>query len=462
MGLRIAILLAVIGGLALVGGIAYFAVPNRRGPRIAVVTAVAGVLIVATLVTVLAPISAVTQAPVSPKLSLYLTGQICEPTFGSTCGARPHALLSLHATDGATRWSAPASVAQGRVNSAFFGAPILVNGIVYAVYRVDGAPGNDPATLLALRGNDGSEIWRAELDSTPLAIQVANGQVYVLLQDHEDVSLLRSFNASSGAPTRQLSLPIFAGFVVTNGLIIGCDTYLYASRSANTAFVAYHAGDGSLAWREALPAATQMGPPQASCVLALGDAVVYQASYTGDSVTAVRIGDGRALWTARVGSVAALALKGDRLIAISAPTTYSKFSQSPPASEKIVALNPDDGRALWQHEFPAAQVYLSYAYPTVAVDEQRVFVATTSALRSLRLSDGEMLWDHKSTADSQVYAYPTIAETTLFVEFGSAGFDPTPARRAALPSHIFALNAATGEPYWNVSVYSTGFAAGEV
>ena len=63
MGLRIAILLAVIGGLALSGAIAFFAVPNRRGPRVAVVATVAGVLIVATLAVFLAPISRAAQAP---------------------------------------------------------------------------------------------------------------------------------------------------------------------------------------------------------------------------------------------------------------------------------------------------------------------------------------------------------------------------------------------------------------
>ena len=63
MGLRIAILLAVIGGLALIGAIAFFAVPNRRGPRVAVVGTVAGVLVVATLAVFLAPISSVTRRP---------------------------------------------------------------------------------------------------------------------------------------------------------------------------------------------------------------------------------------------------------------------------------------------------------------------------------------------------------------------------------------------------------------
>jgi hypothetical protein len=237
MSLRIAILLAVVGGLALIGGIAFFAVPNRRAPRLAVLATIAAILIVATLVVFLAPISGVTQAPVSPNLSLFLPGQVCAsapPTFNSTCGARPHALLNLRATDGATRWSAAASVSQNTANSAFFGAPILRDGVIYAIFRVDGKPGDDPATLLALRATDGSEIWRATLDSTPLAMQVADGQVYVLLQYHEDASLVRSFNTSTGAPGRQFSLPIFAGLTVTHGLIIGCDTYLYAAGPSNS------------------------------------------------------------------------------------------------------------------------------------------------------------------------------------------------------------------------------------
>jgi outer membrane protein assembly factor BamB len=462
MGLRLAILLAVIGGLALVGGIAFVAAPKRRRPRVAALGVVSAVLIVATLVIFLAPISGATQAPVSPNLSLYLLGHTCEsapPTFNSDCGSRPHDLLSLRAIDGAARWSVPSSVAQNRTNSAFFGAPILRDGTIYALYRVDGQPGADPATLMALRATDGSEIWRVTLDSTPLAMQVADGQVYVLMQDREDASLLRSFNASNGAPGRQFSVPIFSGFTVTNGLIIGCDAYFYTSPSTVT-LLAYHASDGSLAWRESPPGA-HGGERRAPCVLALGNGMLYQASYNGAGVMAVSISDGKPLWTAQVESVAALALSGDQLIAVSARTVYSKFGQSPPTAEKVTALNLTAGRSRWQREFAAptdSQVVGSYIYATIAMDEERVFVATTGALRSLRLRDGATLWERKSSLrDIQFYAYPAVAQNTLFVEYGSVGFDPTPERRAALQSHILALNMESGAAYWSVPVYSTGF-----
>jgi outer membrane protein assembly factor BamB len=200
-------------------------------------------------------------------------------------------------------------------------------------------------------------------------------------------------------------------------------------------------------------------------VLALGNGVVYQASYNGTSVTAVRVNNGQALWTAQVESVAALALSGDQLIAVSARTIYSKFGRAPPTSEKVTALNLADGRSRWQREFAAPQVIDSYTYATIALDAERVFVATTGALRSLRLRDGATLWERKSSVSDgriggQFYAYPAVAQDALFVEYGSVGFDPTPERRAALQSHILALNMESGEAYWGVPVYSTGFVVG--
>ncbi len=112
-------------------------------------------------------------------------------------------------------------------------------------------PGAVAATLLALRASDGGEIWRVALESTPLAMDVADGQVYMLLKYHEDASLVRVFDASDGAPKQQFTLPIFTGFMVTDGLIIGCDAYLYlySSSSVNTTFAAYHANDGSPVWQ---------------------------------------------------------------------------------------------------------------------------------------------------------------------------------------------------------------------
>src|SRR5262245_22619456 len=198
MGLRIAILLAIFGGLALIGAIAFFAVPNRRGPRLAVVGSVATVLLVATLVVFLAPIAGATQAPTSPNLSLYLTGQTCEPappTFNSACGTRTQTLLNLRAADGATRWTAPVDVPPEKGGNPFFGAPILRDGALYTL-RGGAESGAVLATLVALRASDGGEIWHAPLDSTPLAMDVADGQVYLLLKYHEDASLLRIFNAS--------------------------------------------------------------------------------------------------------------------------------------------------------------------------------------------------------------------------------------------------------------------------
>jgi len=374
MGLRVAILLAVIGGLALVGAIAFFAVPNRRGPRVAVVSTVAGILVVATLAVFLAPISSVTQAPVSPSLSLYLTGQTCEPappTFNSACGTRTQTLLNLRATDGATRWSAPADVPAENGGNAFFGAPILRNGVLYPL-RGGAAPGAVAATLLALRASDGGEIWRMALESTPLAMDVADGQVYMLLKYHEDASLVRVFDASDGAPNQQFTLPIFTGFVVTNSLIIGCDSYLYLynESTATTSFAAYHASDGSLAWQASALAENPAGGGPSPCALALGNGVLYQAGEKSGGVTAVRVSDGKPIWQAQTESVVALGLSSERLIAASVPNlALIKSGQSNLTSEKFTAFDLKDGHVLWQRDFPLTEANGPYISATIAADD---------------------------------------------------------------------------------------------
>jgi outer membrane protein assembly factor BamB len=467
MGLRVAILLAVVGGLALAGGFAFFAVPKRRGPRAVVVATSAAILLVATLVVFLAPISGATPAPVGSNLSLYMTGQICEnapPTFNSSCGSGSQALLNLRATDGVTRWSAPANVSQSKANNAFSGAPILRDGVLYTL-RGGATPGDPAATLLALRATNGSEIWRTALDSAPLALQVADGQVFVLLKDHEDFSLLRVFNARDGAAAQHFTLPIFSGLVITNGLVIGCDTYFNFAGPAKASLIAYHANDGSLAWRGSPPGFFQPPSSLVPCALALGDDVLYQAPMNGAVITALRVRDGQPLWTAQADSVAALGLSGDRLIAVSGLNAYSaKPGQPVPTTEKIIALNLADGRTLWQREFSAGPVNGPYSSGFIAGDDERAFVATTGALRALRLSDGATLWDHKNNpSNGQLYSYPVVAQKTIFAHFGYySGFEPAPALRSPQPSRIFALNTDTGDPYWSVSVYSTGFALGEV
>ncbi len=468
MGLRVAILLAVIGGLALVGAIAFFAVPNRRGPRVAVVATVAGVLIVATLAVFLAPISSVTQAPVSPSLSLYLTGQTCEPappTFNSACGTRTQTLLNLRATDGATRWTSPVDVPPENGGNPFFGAPILRDGVLYTL-RGGAEPGAVAVTLLALRASDGGEIWRVALDSPPLAMDVADGQVYMLLKYQEDASLVRVFDASDGAPKQQFTLPIFTGFIVTNGLIIGCDSYLYLNNesAANTSFAAYHASDGSLAWQASALAETPAGGGPSPCALALGNGILYQAGEKSGDVTAVRVSDGKPVWQAQIESVVALGLSSERLIAASVPNlALIKSGQSNLTSEKFTAFDLKDGHVLWQRDFPLTEANGPYISATIAADDERVYIATKSGLRVFHLSDGATVWERKTGGDTPFYSYPVVAQGTLFALNGYYPVYEFPlVQHNQQASRIVALNAATGDSYWGVTVYSTGFALGEV
>jgi outer membrane protein assembly factor BamB len=468
MGLRLAILLAVIGGLALIGVIAFFAVPKRRGPRLAVVGVVSAVLVVTTLVVFLTPISSATQAPTSPNLSLYLTGQTCEPappTFNSACGTRTQTLLNLRASDGATRWTAPVDVSQEKEGNPFFGAPLLRDGILYTL-RGGAEPGAVAATLLALRASDGSEIWRVALDSTPLAMDAADGQVYTLLKYHEDASLVRVLSASDGAQKQQFTLPILSGFVVTNGLIIGCDAYLYLNdqSAVNTAFAAYHASDGSLAWQVSALAFPPSRVDSSPCALAFGNGVLYQATEKSGGVAAVRISDGKLVWQAQTESIVALGLSGERLIAASVPNlSLIKSGKSSLTSEKFTAFDLKDGHILWQRDFPLTEANGPYISATIAADDERAYVATRSGLRVFRLSDGATVWERKSGGGTPFYSYPVVAQGTLFALYGyNPDYEYTLAQRPPQASRIVALNAATGDSYWGVTVYSTGFALGKV
>jgi outer membrane protein assembly factor BamB len=429
----------------------------------------AAVLLIATLAVFLAPITGVTQAPVSADLSLYLTGQVCEsapPLFNGSCGSGYLTLLNLRATDGSTRWSASANVSSEKGSNVFLGAPILSDGILYSM-RSQTAPTDPLETLLALSATDGHEIWRAPLTNGPLAMQVADGQVYVLLKGSPGESLLSIFDALTGAG-QQLTLPIFAGFIVTNGLIIGCDTYLNTGNgsSSNTSLAAYHANDGSLAWQASSPAGEALDALAVPCAMALGDGVLYQSSYNGTSIAAMRVSDGQPLWMARADSVSTLTLSGDRLIAVSTPTPFTaKFGLPSLTSDKVVALSLSDGHTLWQREFAIEQSGGPYTPASTALDDTNLYFASSSGLRALRLSDGASLWEQKSSQSNggQFYAYPVVAQKTVFVNYGySAGFDFTPAQRSTTPSRILALNAETGESYWSVSVHSTGFVLGEV
>jgi outer membrane protein assembly factor BamB len=92
-----------------------------------------------------------------------------------------------------------------------------------------------------------------------------------------------------------------------------------------------------------------------------------------------------------------------------------------------------------------------------------VYIATKSGLRVFRLSDGATMWERKTGGDTPFYSYPVVAQGTLFALNGYYPVYEYPlAQRSPQASRIVALNAATGDSYWGVTVYSTGFALGEV
>ena len=256
-------------------------------------------------------------------------------------------IACLDTTSGSTLWSHPAMV--GDDLSYFWGAPIIVDGVVIAG---SGSGTEQPPTPGRLRAYDlasGAERWRTNLVPdggngggvlAPPTVDVASGLVYV----------------TTGAPYQAVA----------------------GDNPGTSSLIALDLHSGSVVWQDQI--ARRQNFNSAAVLL---DQRVFAANKTGfyawDRVSRQQ------LWSTPVTQVPAdddtrfgptigpeggpIATDGERLYVLSNDATTTEFVAA--------ALSPYDGSVIWQQRFPG----FTFAAPCVASDA----VAISSADGTLRL-----------------------------------------------------------------------------
>jgi outer membrane protein assembly factor BamB len=467
MGLRVAIAVAILGGLVLIGVIAFFIVPSRRGPRLALGATLITALVLALIALVLAPLSPLGMSPASKKLSVYFTGQVCDTSpfaRDQTCASGLMGLNDLHASDGTLRWDAKADRSNGNQNSVYYGAPALHDRVIYTV-RGPAPPNDTAATLFALQATDGSEIWRAPVDAKPLRITVQDGQILMLLKYREDQSHMLVLSASDGRVIQKLTLPLVTSFFIADGLLIGCASYPDAARSV-WLFAAWRLNDGAQVWSDSTPLGIPNNPNTPTnilaCSLDVAGGIVYAAPIAGGLVTAARIADGGRVWERRLDFVGAIAVSASRLIAATAPTVYTmKQSHSGAQIERALALDLATGQTVWERSLPAGLPDGPGSNVFLTISGDMAYVAAAKHLRAFRVTDGALLWQASDKGGAS-YFDPVVEQGTLYVSYAYEFAGPRQELQEPAQGQIRALDASTGSLFWSVQVLSSGFSVGEV
>ena len=202
--------------------------------------------------------------------------------------------------DGALLWRSRIGVPPGSFFSAFVfwdrdddGGSFVTGGVAaddYTVYL-----GTENGELVALRSDDGEELWRVQLSSEILAPAASDGErVFVLTGDGRLTALARSDGARLWSFDTQVPVltlrgtgsPVVVGPVVLAGF-------------ANGRVVALRADEGQVLWEHvvALPA----GRSELERMVDVDttplptNSAVYVGSYQG-AVKALRVADGNPLW----------------------------------------------------------------------------------------------------------------------------------------------------------------------
>jgi outer membrane protein assembly factor BamB len=456
MDARGLVLVGVLLGLLVAAGLALVLVrggQGRRGPMLVALTAVLLVTASGGLAWVRmgmgggspAPLGA---APVPATLTLYAERPDC--SAGGDC-ATPHALVATRADDGSVRWEL--TLPKG----AFFTSdPLVQNGIVFAyISSYPGAAATVGATtagarityvLAAWRGRDGAELWHTAL-LAPCCRQAP--RTYVA---DDEVVVVDATPAGGDAPPAGGDAPPAGGDAPPAGGDAPHVDHLLRLR----------AGDGAVLGTTALPAVAGPLPEAAGLPPAVAGDTVYKCLPTGATIMAVRLGDGAPIWSASWPGPAASTRPGCSALRVAGGVVFaSGVAASGPLTNQLVALDAASGRELW-----------SYATPTsdpLAVGDGLVVLGEgdhydPASIVALRAGDGTLAWRHGGFPPEPpfpgcprqgVIPLRTAAIGGGLVLVGGGGYT------------LWALRADDGSPAWQVSAdrhsYSTvGVAGGAV
>lgn len=297
------------------------------------------------------------------------------------------------------------------------GGPANTNAPVAAdqpiVYTVNGAQGGG---ISAIRGRDGTTLWRATLGFQSGTAIVAGDVVFTCVYPvkgdfGEDVIALRLrdgkqlWRTSLVPPSQESSVCRFATDGTTLALVGGQRTPAPANGSS---LYALNAANGAIRWRQAINA---VGP------VLLEHGMIYTTIDADPMETDSRIigafaaSDGKPLWSVPyVGQYAGSEFVGD-----------DRALYTDEHGQAIAALDQRDGSHLWKHAFAQGEG------PgwMIAVTDQALLIGSPAqsggtALSALALTDGHLLWRSPTNLLSSYSAGGTnlaIAPPYLFSVF---------------------------------------------
>lgn len=291
-------------------------------------------------------------------------------------------IQALRGYDGTPLWSY-------RVEGSLAGAPVIVDGVVYASVA--------EGTIYALQASDGTLLWRSTIDLGP-------------------------------------DVPSFLGPIVFASPTI-VDKAVYVAPAVNAPLkpcvYAFQTEDGTLLWKAPLDSSTTLP-------LNIVDGVIYLCTHS--SCLALRESSGSSLWQYETGGwIRSSPVVVDGVICISLSTFRHAFSGSGQISQWheafICTLQATDGSLLWQQQLGSDT---GAANPTSPVAANKVIYAGTDDgyISALQASDGALLWRYKT--GGTWLSSPTVADGMLYV--------------GANDGYVYALRANEGSLLWKTFI----------
>ena len=236
---------------------------------------------------------------------------------------RDCSLLCFDATTGQFRWAVKTPL---HVESS---PALLGNMAVVGAGAIEGQDGKavgDPGYVVAVRIEDGKELWRQPIndpesspaidnDGTVYIGSGCNGNAVVAIRSESDEQL-RAKKLPRVAWQTPVAQPVLGAVTLAGDLVVagaGNGDVVHSSRNAEGLVVALDRKTGAIRWQTPLGDAV-LG------TIAFRDGVLICPSRTGE-VTALAVGDGRVLWRTRISGhapvLAGCAFTGRRVYAVS-------------------------------------------------------------------------------------------------------------------------------------------------
>lgn len=298
----------------------------------------------------------------------------------------------------------------------------LAGQLVYVTVGL-GQSETSPGLVEALNAQTGAVEWKAQTYSTAGGAVVAGGALYVGADD----GTVRAFDAKTGQPRWSFTrtVGVSARFGLDGYVAISGDTALVTSDSG--AVYALVAASGKQRWVYALTTADT----HVYTTPAVGGGLVYVASAgPNSSLYALDIASGKVRWSAEQAG----GFDGQPLLV--GQTLYVGAN----LADTFHAYDAQTGASLWSFNTT------SQAHTLPAVGADLIYVGSQDAtVDAISASTHTLAWKFQTAGNAPVAligtgAAPTLDGQTLYV--GCQG------------GIVYALDAASGKPRWQVALNS--------